>query len=61
MITFIIVTYLVMTMAGSGILIHGVAVGPVGFEDEQGYHSLGEADLMQAYSATESRIDAGRR
>lgn len=40
MIILILVTYLIVAAAGSGILIHGVIHDPIGFEDETGYHPL---------------------
>jgi hypothetical protein len=41
MITLLLLTYLIMTVAGCGIVLHAVVWGPVGFEDELGYHSAG--------------------
>jgi hypothetical protein len=62
MITFLLITYLVVTAVGSAILIHGVARAPVAFEDDLGFHPIvadREGDSV-AYSGPDRR-GAGRR
>ncbi len=40
MITFILITYLVVTVVGSAFLIHGATRAPAAFEDEMGFHPV---------------------
>jgi hypothetical protein len=59
MITFILITYFLVTLAGSGILVHAVVYGPVGFEDEFGYHRIcdpSEWELALAHSGSRFRV-----
>jgi hypothetical protein len=62
MITLLLITYLAMTALGSVVLIHGVVYGPVGFEDEDGYHSITSETPKHefAYSGPDRR-GGGRR
>jgi hypothetical protein len=61
MITLLLITFLTITTLGSLVLIHGVVYAPVGFEDENGYHTITGANLRQAfaYSGPDRRC-AGR-
>jgi hypothetical protein len=56
MITLLFSTYLLMTVGGVAVIIHALVQNEIGFEDELGYHSLGEADLIAEFALVPSRV-----
>jgi hypothetical protein len=61
MITFILITYLVVTVVGSAFLIHGVTRAPVAFEDELGFHPIVARGSVPAYNGPDRRGGARRQ
>jgi hypothetical protein len=61
MITFLLISYLVVTAVGSAILIRGVARAPVGFEDELGFHPVVAARERVPYTGPDRRGTSRRQ
>ena len=61
MITLLLSTYLLMTVGGAAVIIHALLANDIGFEDELGYHSLGEADRIAEFAMVPSGMASGQR
>lgn len=64
MITYILITLFAAMLAGGGILLHGLARAPIGYEDESGFHdgyAPGELGFRPAYSGPDRRRRAKGR
>jgi hypothetical protein len=61
MITFILITYLVVTVLGSAFLLHGVSRAPVAFEDEMGFHPIVARENAPAEYTGPDRRGGSRR
>jgi hypothetical protein len=61
MITFLFGTYLLMTLGGVAVIINSLINPDVGFEDELGYHSLGEAALNAEFALVPSGVTSAQR
>jgi hypothetical protein len=61
MITLLLSTYLLMTVGGVAVILQALLKNEIGFEDELGYHSLGEADLIAEFAMVPVGVPSGHR